>query len=243
MSVESTYRSVTSPIVLSLSAAWIGIGMARPAKTNDDALISKPDWAKTRSGATTNVFASTGDIDRYDYSKLWSLQIGDYFMPLSQTFSLRAKKRLNVSSLVDGVDIIQQTRKEAKTIDCTLRLTLRSNQPNLQIMKTTDSGEFSIDGVSNAAVGAVSAIVVELAQSVREFCEGDAVHRIRNKMINETYGGGYVLRTGYKFTPKVGMGTYTFEFSLTEVKYGENVLTFNLREIDADAGNRTQIEG
>lgn len=243
MSVESTYRSVTSPIVLSLSAAWIGIGMTRPAKTNDDTLISKPDWAKTRSGGTTNVFASTGDLDRYDYSKLWSLQIGDYFMPLSQTFSLRAKKRLNVSSLVDGVDIIQQTRKEAKTIDCTLRLTLRDNQPNLQIMKTTESGEFSMEGVSNAVVDSVSAKVTELAQFLREFYDGDAVLRIRNKMINETFGVDYVLISEYKFTPRVGMGTYTFEFSLTEVKYGENVLTFNLREIDADAGNRTQIEG
>lgn len=164
-------------------------------------------------------------------------------MPLSQTFSLRAKKRLNVSSLVDGVDIIQQTRKEAKTIDCTLRLTLRNNQPNLQIMKTTESGGFSIEGVSNAVVNSVSAKVVELAQFLREFYDDDAVLRIRNKMINETFGVDYVFISEYKFTPKVGMGTFTFEFSLTEVKYGENVLTFNLREIDADAGNRTQIEG
>ena len=129
MRVESTYRSVTSPIVLSLSTAWIGIGMVHPAKTNDDTLAPTPNLAKKRTKV------STGEIDRYDYSKLWSLQIGDYFMPLSQTFTLRAKKRLNVSSLVDGVDIIQQTRKEAKTIDCVLRLTLRSNQQNLQIMK------------------------------------------------------------------------------------------------------------
>lgn len=243
MSASTTYKNVTSPIVVTLAEAWLGIGMLRPAKTNDDPLISKPDWAKTRSGDTNNVFASTGDIDRYDYSKLWSLQIGDYFMPLSQTFSLRAKKRLNVSSLVDGVDIIQQTRKEAKTIDCTLRLTLRNNQPNLQIMKTTESGEFSIEGVSNAVVDSVSAKVVELAQFLREFYDADAVLRIRNKMINETFGVDYVFISEYKFTPKVGMGTFTFEFSLTEVKYGENVLTFNLREIDADAGNRTQIEG
>lgn len=33
------------------------------------------------------------------------------------------------------------------------------------------------------------------------------------------------------------MGTYQFEFTLTEVKYGENVVTFNLREVDSDAGN------
>ena len=62
---------------------------------------------------------SGAELDRYDYTKLYSLQIGDYFMPMSQTFSVKARKRLNVSALVDGPDIIQQTRKEAKTINCT----------------------------------------------------------------------------------------------------------------------------
>ena len=243
MSVESTYRSVTSPVILSLSSAWIGIGMLHPAKTNDDPLVKSPGWMQKNSGTFERVSASTGEIDRYDYSKLWSLQIGDYFMPLSQTFTLRAKKRLNVSSLVDGVDIIQQTRKEAKTIDCTLRLTLRNNQQNLQIMKVSESAGILTEESTLSDPTFVGAKVTELAQFLREFYDGDAVLRIRNKMINETFGVDYVFISEYKFTPKVGMGTYTFEFSLTEVKYGENVLTFNLREIDADAGNREQIEG
>lgn len=243
MSVESTYRSATPPIVLSLSTAWIGIGMTRPAKTNDDALVPTPSWAKKQTTAASSEKVSTGEIDRYDYSKLWSLQIGDYFMPLSQTFTLRAKKRLNVSSLVDGVDIIQQTRKEAKTIDCVLRLTLRNNQQNLQIMKVSESEGILAEELALSDPNFVGAKVTELAQFLREFYDGDAVLRIRNKMINDTFGVDYVFISEYKFTPKVGMGTYTFEFSLTEVKYGENVLTFNLREIDADAGNRTQIEG
>ena len=250
--VETTYKNVTSPVVLALSTAWIGIGLVRPAKTNDDAIISIPSWAKKQKTESESVTVSTGEIDRYDYSKLWSLQIGEYFMPLSQTFSLRAKKRLNVSSLVDGVDIIQQTRKEAKTIDCVLRLTLRDNQPNLQIVQGGSSssnqsqeGDEFLDGstVNETTPNSTPGKVVELAQFLREFYDGDAVLQIRNKMINETFGVEYVFISEYKFTPKVGMGTFTFEFSLTEVKYGENVLTFNLREIDADAGNRRQIEG
>lgn len=241
--IETSYKSVTSPVVLTLSTAWLAIGMVKPAKTNDDdTIISIPSWAKKQKKESESVTASTGEIDRYDYSKLWSLQIGEYFMPLSQTFSLRAKKRLNVSSLVDGVDIIQQTRKEAKIIDCVLRLTLRDNQPNLQIVQGgSSSSNQSQEG--GESVNETTGKVVELAQFLREFYDGDAVLQIRNKMINETFGVEYVFISEYKFTPKVGMGTFTFEFSLTEVKYGENVLTFNLREIDADAGNRKQIEG
>lgn len=241
--IETSYKSVTSPVVLTLSTAWLAIGMVKPAKTNDDdTIISVPSWAKKQKKESESVTASTGEIDRYDYSKLWSLQIGEYFMPLSQTFSLRAKKRLNVSSLVDGVDIIQQTRKEAKIIDCVLRLTLRDNQPNLQIVQGgSSSSNQSQEG--GESVNETTGKVVELAQFLREFYDGDAVLQIRNKMINETFGVEYVFISEYKFTPKVGMGTFTFEFSLTEVKYGENVLTFNLREIDADAGNRKQIEG
>lgn len=241
--IETSYKSVTSPVVLTLSTAWLAIGMVKPAKTNDDdTIISIPSWAKKQKKESESVTASTGEIDRYDYSKLWSLQIGEYFMPLSQTFSLRAKKRLNVSSLVDGVDIIQQTRKEAKTIDCVLRLTLRDNQPNLQIVQG-GSGSSSQSQEGGESANETTGKVVELAQFLREFYDGDAVLQIRNKMINETFGVEYVFISEYKFTPKVGMGTFTFEFSLTEVKYGENVLTFNLREIDADAGNRKQIEG
>lgn len=242
MSIETTYRKATSPIVLSLASAWIGIGMVRPAKTNEDPIVKNP-FISREQNQTQRVNASTGEIDRFDYSKLWSLQIGDYFMPLSQTFVLQARKRLNVSSLVAGVDIIQQTRKEAKTIDCTLRLTLRDNQQSLQIVKSDSPAVYAIEGVTPPTVNTATAKAIELSQFLREFYDNDAVLRIRNKMINETFGVDYVIISEYKFTPRVGMGTFTFEFSLTEVKYGENVITFNLREIDADAGNREQIEG
>ena len=162
---------------------------------------------------------NTGD----DYTKLYSLQIGDYFMPMSQTFSVKARKRLNVSALVDGPDIIQQTRKEAKTINCTLRLTLRNNQPNLQIMERLENE--------------AEAKIAELSKFLNEFYEKDQILRIRNQKINETHGIEYAIITEYTDTPRVGMGTYQFEFTLTEVKYGENVVTFNLREVDSDAGN------
>lgn len=110
---NAVYKGVTDTIVLSLADAWIGLGLIRPASTEGNGwagLINRPAWAKLNVTATKTGEAIPEPIDRFDYKKLWSLQIGDYFMPLSQTFQLRAKKRLNVSSLVDGIDIIQPTR-------------------------------------------------------------------------------------------------------------------------------------
>ena len=132
-------------------------------------------------------------------------------MPLSQTYRLRARKRTNTSSLVDGVDIIQQTRKEAKEIDCTLRISVNKSQTNLQIMQRLDEK---------------TAEVVELSKFLRMLYDSDKVFRVDNDMLYNTHGMEYVTMTKYDFTPKPGSYTFTFEFTLTEVKFGDNILTF-----------------
>lgn len=85
---------VGEPVTLALSKAWIGISTVAPARTNDDALFSLPSWVKTEDDAVKarTVSVETEKIDRYDGTKLYSLQIGDYFMPVSQTFDLSASK-------------------------------------------------------------------------------------------------------------------------------------------------------
>lgn len=218
--------AIRNTIVLALSKAWIGISRLAPAQTNREQQqqdIRNIPFVRKEQTVNGIERRSGAELDRYDYTKLYSLQIGDYFMPMSQTFSVKARKRLNVSALVDGPDIIQQTRKEAKTINCTLRLTLRNNQPNLQIMERLENE--------------AEAKIAELSKFLNEFYEKDQILRIRNQKINETHGIEYAIITEYTDTPRVGMGTYQFEFTLTEVKYGENVVTFNLREVDSDAGN------
>ena len=212
--------------VVTLAKTWIGIGTAGLFKKKTE---STPFLAQQASQAVDQGTAESqtwGRLDRFDYTKLYSLQLGDYFMPMSQTFTLQARKRLNVSALVDGPDIIQQTRKEAKTIDCSLRITLREAQESLKIVEAVDGST-------------LNAKVAELAAFLREFYEDDAIFAVRNDMINNTFGVTYVFMTEYKFTPRVGMFTYDFNFSLTEVKFGEtrdgkNLIAFDLRELNSD---------
>lgn len=212
-------------VVVTLAKAWIGIGMIRPANTNGDPMFEKPDWWKKKgANAFQQTKSQTPIVDRYDYNGLWSVQIADYFMPLSQSFRLRARKNLNTSHLVDGIDIIQQTRKEAKTIDCTLRITVNENQEALKIVDAEEK-------------------VVELSQFLAELYEADTVFEINNDMINNTFGVTHCIMSEYTFTPQAGRKIYTFEFSLTEVIYGENVLTFDLRGVESDQSTGRQITG
>jgi hypothetical protein len=141
-------------------------------------------------------------------------------MPMSQSFTLRAKKRLNVSSLVDGIDIIQQTRKEAKTIDCQLRITLRENQPNLEVQNSTVTAREDM----------VRSLTV-FSRMLQELYENDAVFKIENQVINDTFGVSYAIISEYEFRPKLRSNIFDFNLSLTEVKYGDNVITFDVRTL------------
>lgn len=224
----SAYNTAGNAVLLTLSKMWIGYGLVHPAKTDPNAtLIPVPDILKKKVDGTTPVIESEAQIlDRFDYERLFSLQIGDYFMPLSQNFSLRAKKRLNVSSLVAGIDVIQQTRKEAKTIDVKLRMTLRP------------------DGVhDNLKIVDIDNKIQRLSWFLNELYEDDTVFFVANDMINNTFGVTYCFMTDYRFTPRQGMHTYDFEFSLMSVAYGDNVLTFDLRQVNADVENNGQING
>lgn len=249
--VQNYIADASNAVVLSLDYSWLALGLVKPASTSGTGwkdLIGTytPNWlcpgskfvgkvqsrtvgsddtpveSQARTDEKVSAQSSSNSIDRYDYTKLWSLKLGDYYMPLSQTFSLRARKRLNVSSIVDGIDIIQQTRKEAKTIDCKLRIALRDEVwDNLEMQKTTTTG--------NVETG-----LAVFAKFLQEFYENDAVFMVRNKMINETFGVQYVFISEYQFTPTVGKGTFQFNFSLTEVQYGDDVLTFDVREITGE---------
>lgn len=208
-------------IVLALDAKWLAVGLTKPAVSGEPKIGTR----------------------RYEREYLYSVRLGDYYLPVSQNFSLRAKKRLNISSLVDGVDIIQQTRKEAKTIDCSIRVTLRNNQPNLTVI----SEEKRVSAIADSALDEfderaefhedmeqsteLSESLTTFAQMLEELYEQDAVFKIENQMINDVFGVNYAIISEYTFRPKVGYGTFEFNFTLTEVSYGENVITLNVNTI------------
>lgn len=219
--IDTIHNAITEPILMALSDKWIAISTFKPASTENDFGVTGDMnvWNPRLRSNTGGDIASTPDIDRFDYNRLWSVQLEDYFLPLSQTFALKAKKKLKVSTLVDGPDIIQQTRKQAKTINCSMRISLREEQTNLQIVDAQNK-------------------IIELANFLQAFYETDAVIAIKNRMINETFGVNYAIMSEYDFVPRAGMNTYMFNFTLTEVLYGANVITFNVREMGGDPSKK-----
>lgn len=232
-STVDVVQDVSDTIVLSFSKEWLAVGLMRPAQTEGYEEQQWP-WSKQKKNDYYVGEFSRKPIDRFDTSKLWSLQLGDYFMPLSQTFRLQAKKRLNVSSLVDGVDIIQQTRKEAKTIECSLRLTLRRNQPNLEIVRFDDQNNASLAEIDSDVVAPATEAMKTFNDFLTRFYEQDEIFEVRNDTINRMFGVKYVFISQYQFEPLVGKGTFNFNFSLTEVSYSPDTVTFEVREISGD---------
>lgn len=211
-------NNINNGLVLTLSQAWIGLSRVAPADTHEasNALNETLFRQKTNPNTTNTVgdYVAQREEDRKDSSKLYSLKLGDYYMPVSQTFTLRARKRLNVSELVDGIDIIQQTRKQAKTIDVILRIAIADDRGHSNLQIVDQRGD-----------------IVELAEVLKELYETDAVFAINNDYIKIKFGVEHVIMSEYRFIPRPAMGTFTFEFSLIEVKRGDNVLTFDLKEI------------
>ena len=209
---QSIHKEATNAIIIALSAKWISVGM-RPK--NLPRLASTFAYDKRK-------FMPSWDVDRFDYHQLFSVQLGEYFLPTSQTYTLRAKKRINVSSLVDGPDIIQQTRKEAKTLDCTMRLTLRprpDGKPYQDDLRIVDADNE----------------VRSITEFLQDLYESDKIFEIQNDDINNTFGITHGFISEYRFIPRTGMGTYNIEFSITEADFDENVLTFSLNELTSDA--------
>lgn len=218
MGAAELYNTGADAVILSLAKAYLAIGTLRPASTDDAELFGAkvPVWAQQRKTSNVNVRGETEGVNRFAYDELYSLQLDEYFLPVSQEFNLRAKKNLNVSHLVDGVDIIQQTRKESKMIECKMRMTL---------------GE---EGNENLKLYDVTARIRELSDFLTGLYDSDKVFEINNDVINNMLGVTHVIMTEYRFTPRRGFKTFDFEFTLQEVEYGENVLTFNLREVNSD---------
>lgn len=250
-SVNEVVQVASDAVTLALDAKWIGLSTANifKKKKEDTSAQASTDTQLKKLVEGKDVATQRVQFDRYDSAKMYSLQIGDYFMPMSQSFTLRAKKRLNISSLVDGVDIIQQTRKEAKTIDCTLRLTLRGNQPNLEMVqidqqgkgrfaaeKYTESSGFDKQGslVQDIEVIAQSKpkeILDTLTAFLSKVYEKDVIVELKNDVITKTFGVSYGIISEYKFTPRHGSGTFIFEFTIVEVDYNANVLEVSKNEI------------
>lgn len=237
--VSDVAQETSDAILLSLSSTEAVLGAINLFKKKDrESEVQDPELINLTRGKE-RIETKQESLDRYDPTKMYSLKIDDFFMPLSQSFTLRAKKRLNISSLVDGVDIIQQTRKEAKTIDCVLRLTLRENQPNLTITDSitgkaeevfTRSYTNTAGGFESTDEGVVTTshpkyILAAFTRFLSNIYEADKVVKIENDVINKTFGVEYAIMSEYKFLPKHGSGTFTFEFTLVEVDFNANVLS------------------
>lgn len=230
--VHDVVNEAGNTLVLSLAKTWVAISPFKPATTREDGAdflqaLGLKRFKNTSVGFANGDEASTR-IQSIDESKLYYMKLGEYVMPISQTFTLKAKKNINVSSLVDGIDIIQQVRSEAKTINCVLKLALNESQLGIADISAHELGQRAPLQFYKRKYGDD---IQMLNNVLTDLYDSNAVFMINNSYINEMFNVEHVIMTEYEFKPRVSSNIYEFDFSLMEVEYGANVMTLDLGEV------------
>lgn len=206
-------------LILALSTAWIGLGPAAMVKRDLESLKGN---AIGRKGLLNNPSRTEAlALDRQDFKQPSYLRLGDTVLPPTQTYELRGGVETNSSQLIDGIDVIQLTRKKAKTIDCEIKFVFSPRE-------TDDT--FSIRGKLDE--------IRDFATVIRELADSLAVFEVANERINSNFGVTYAIMTEYRFRENAGSNICVFNFTLVEVAFGANVLTLDARTT-SDSTRRT----
>ena len=184
---------------------------------------------------------STPYMDRLDTTKEAIIKCGDYFMPLSLSYSLSAQKSLAVSQLVDGAEIIQRTAKKSKSIDVTVR-----------IEKNTDRIEKNTDRLGNTASAHKMAFVTsvpnaepeydvkpyeeewnvpnyklaQLASVLNDLYETKDAFKIENTTINNDFRVEWVVMERFDYNANQGSTIVDIRMTLREINMDENAIIF-----------------
>lgn len=208
-------------MMLALSTAWIGLGAADLIRRTiaQNRISGNPLNVEPKQRGTSA--SAPPPLDRQDYLQASYLRLDEFVLPPTQTYELRGALDVNESRLVDGVDIIQLVRRKAKTVDCEIRFRFDAPETDDTFTLRTQQDKLS-----------------DFASMVSQVAESMSVFEVSNARINNVFGVQYAIMTDYRYRENPGSTVCTFNFTLKEVKYGANLLTFDARSVN-DTTNRT----
>lgn len=183
------------------------------------------------------------DINRQDTQNEFVFRCGDYFLPLSFTYTINASKNIAYSQLVDGVEIIQVVNRKPKDITLNIRI-----ERNLQKAQNTSSGRSmsflnanvpgtakdNIDG-SEIDLEEIKYQITALGVALNDLYERQEVFRVENKTVNTDIGISYALLSDYSYRVNAGATYVDIMMKLHEVNMDENSVVFDRRTVDAES--------
>lgn len=159
-------------------------------------------------------------LGRYDPNQDYYFKCGDYFLPLSFTYSVNAKKHTASSQLVDGPVIFERVYKEPKIISVNIRVQTK------QLSPATSNLFAAYESTVNDTEGDPYKLELEnLSSMFNDLFENQDVFRIVNTFINQNLHVNYVYMSEYDVSPQAGSLLTEIRMQLIEVDVTSNVIS------------------
>lgn len=159
-------------------------------------------------------------LGRYDPNQDYYFKCGDYFLPLSFTYSVKAKKHTASSQLVDGPVIFERVYKEPKIISVNIQVQTK------QLSPATSNLFAAYESTVNDTEGDPYKLELEnLSSMFNDLFENQDVFRIVNTFINQNLHVNYVYMSEYDVSPQAGSLLTEIRMQLIEVDVTSNVIS------------------
>lgn len=166
-------------------------------------------------------------INRRDPNNDFVFRCGDYFLPLSFTYNVRADKQTAVSQLVDGPAVYQQINKNPKTVSISIQI-----QRDQEKAGDSDDASMAFASPDNSSQYALQ--IRGLGSALNDLYERQDVFYIENKTLNNDLQLQYVYMEDYTFTVNQGSSIVDIEMTLREVNMQENAIVFGSATVNPD---------
>lgn len=192
--------------------------------------------------ADTGTIISTdyeGNINssRSNYERQAVFRAGNFFLPLSFSYDLKAGKQYSTSQLVDGPEIIQQVYKRPKEVTVRIKverdnarladISTASNMAFLEATTVMSQGDDLDDPQIQNESNQPNLDLIGLGVVLNELYETNDVFQVENRVLNNDYMVDWVYLTGYDISTEVGSSITTLTLNMRSIDINENAIIFN----------------
>lgn len=243
--VSNTIDMLRNTASTSMKIGLAEIGFIKQLRDHGGVARSNPD--KEQSGGTLALVNKRSDsytsspmgINRQDTEYEFVFRCGDYFLPISFDYSVRAQKTVARSQLVDGAEILQQTFKQPKIVNVSIRLERDLTRIDTYSQASTMSFiNAQVEGIETN--DRVLYDVMGLGAALDDLYENNDIFRIEHKTLNNDLNMDWVYMEDYEFSTTPGSTIIDIRMTLREVDMNENTIAFIETTIisDSSAGRR-----
>lgn len=230
--IKDAVAAASTALAIGFSSAGIIRTMIQPANSSaeDNAknmqgtIHNGLTWENTRYTAkSSDVISQENDfLLTNDNKNDYLFRVGDYYLPLSYSFSVNASKNIARSQLVDGPMIYEMT--SYNPVELILRIKLE-RKPIEYTLDGIKYSELTSEYLSfRESVNGIGGDIVKLATVLNDLYKNKSVFAIYNNFTNEEIGLQYVVLAKYSIEPSEGSTITNIIMNMLEVDLSNQTL-------------------